>query len=425
MRIVVMSANLNIVWLLWLVRCLAYVVAAANVIANDIESCSKLLREVELVGRDGMNEEMLVDLQGAITSLDFGPASLCVDRANELLSGRHGMSLVLARAYEALAIHPACIKELMTKSHFETRCTQKFYKVAIQILLGGGEKRAASETFGRAVDLRASSHPSSRILWPSVVNTPTIWIPGLRSAPTWDCNLWPFTRALEANSHEIRDEVLALTGRGSFTEAYPYLSQSGSWENLFLFQDRTWNKELCALMPTTCRLLSPELPTKPGVPFTTSNNEEVVIFRSKKGASVGLHCGASNNQINLHITLAGDSTTILQVGDEELSLREGRTICFQDSYAHSVEHYGDAERISLVVRVMHPQMDADFYGNATRTDSAILGDWDPVSSLTKEVARLREEYRRLARSSLQFSNTSCTCGGEEVTACTRDGQEAN
>ena len=34
-------------------------------------------------------------------------------------------------------------------------------------------------------------------------------------------------------------------------------------------------------------------------------NEEVVIFRSKRGASVGAHCGSSNGVINLHLTLKG------------------------------------------------------------------------------------------------------------------------
>ena len=37
-------------------------------------------------------------------------------------------------------------------------------------------------------------------------------------------------------------------------------------------------------------------------------NEEVVIFRSKPGASVGAHCGSSNAVINLHLTLKGGAT---------------------------------------------------------------------------------------------------------------------
>ena len=102
-----------------------------------------------------------------------------------------------------------------------------------------------------------------------------------------------------------------------------------------------WNTTLCQSMPSTCRLLLPELPTRPGVPYATVTwsgrkdcselavfslqehrklqhtapstarewnevyNEEVVIFRSKRGASVGAHCGSSNGVINLHLTLKG------------------------------------------------------------------------------------------------------------------------
>merc|ERR1712014_72988 len=129
-------------------------------------------------------------------------------------------------------------------------------------------------------------------------------------------------------------------------------------------------------MPATCHMLLPELPTMPNVPFATPNNEEVVIFRSKAGASVGAHCGASNNQVNIHLTLTGASGTFLHIGREEFELRDGRALCFQDSHLHSLEHLGGAERISLVVRVMHPHMSAAAYGTSKRTDAVDLERWD-------------------------------------------------
>ena len=66
------------------------------------------------------------------------------------------------------------------------------------------------------------------------------------------------------------------------------------------------------------------------------NNEEIVVFRSLAGANVGPHCGATNNQINLHLTLTGGAGTVLQVGQESFQLKDESTVCFQDGYVHSL-----------------------------------------------------------------------------------------
>ena len=97
-------------------------------------------------------------------------------------------------------------------------------------------------------------------------------------------------------------------------EAYPYLFAAGSWQNLFLYRGHTWNAEICAVMPHTCELLLPEIPTKPGLPYVMPNNEEIVLFRSVGGAYVGPHTGAVNNQINIHLTLKGGTGVYLEVG---------------------------------------------------------------------------------------------------------------
>jgi len=363
------------------------------VVANEVQStspCSELLHQVELWGQEGRSEAtLLANMQRTVRTLDLNQAVGCAELAGRLATGS---MIGAAAAIEEVANHPACVDELFTKGEAETRCVQKWYKIAIATLLGAGQKSAANATFTRAISLRAGdSPPFSQIAWPNLLQTPTLWLSGLRSAPTWNCTAWPFVKALEERAHEILDEVLA---QGSFGAAYPYLSQNGTWQNLFLFQGGKWDKALCALMPLTCKLLVAELPTMPGVPFATPNNEEVVIFRSQQGASVGSHCGATNNMINLHFTLTGASTTTLTVGEETFQLRDRHGICFQDSYIHSVDHHGTAERISLVVRVMHPDMHAGSYGSAARTDAVDLRHWDAGSVWLREVDRLRSEYRQ-------------------------------
>jgi len=85
------------------------------------------------------------------------------------------------------------------------------------------------------------------------------------------------------------------------------------------------------------------------------------------------------------------------VGGEEINLQDRKAVCFEDSFFHAVEHSGNskAERISLVVRVMHPDMTTASYGNAQQTDMVDLTRWDPKEALALEVDRLRVEHRKL------------------------------
>ena len=129
-------------------------------------------------------------------------------------------------------------------------------------------------------------------------------------------------------------------------------------------------------------------------------NEEVVIFRSKPGAAVGAHCGSSNAVINLHLTLKGGVElcysftrchevskqhatpsgrgTSISVDGIKADLHDGTAICFQDSYFHAVNHGldGEEERISLVLRVMHPGLSLDLLSGVGRTDDVL---WLKVS----------------------------------------------
>jgi len=165
-------------------------------------------------------------------------------------------------------------------------------------------------------------------------------------------------------------------------------------------------------MPWTCGLLIPEMPTKPGVAFTTIYNEEVVLFRSEPGSFVGAHCGSSNNAINIHLTLTGARGTKLIVGEEEAQLEDGKAVCFQDAYSHSIVHSGEGtERISLVIRVMHPDMSQEVYGTSRRTDVVSdLHNFDAQGDLAAELSQLRREYRRL----LPLSDRRGCCPGAQV-----------
>lgn len=349
----------------------------------------------------------------SVASMDLASATLCAKLLSEL---RGESPIVVSQVVEHIANHPDCLKELGTKFPTETRCVQMWYKIAIQTLLGAGERDLATAVWQRATSLRPFAQAGDQtttqgIIWPSVLQTPTLWVPGLRSAKTWDCSVFPIVQSLEAQSNLIHQEVMSATAL--FSAAYPYLTQAGTWQTMFPFRDGNWNFELCRVMPTTCKLLrrAPGFPSMPAVPYITANHEEVVIFRSAPGTSVGLHSGATNAQVNIHLTLAGGKSTSMQIADDRHQLHDGRALCFQDSFAHSVEHLGDQERISLVVRLMHPEMSRETYGGATRTDAVDLAAWDEAHAAQGMQAVQDEQVSATCPSDKGMSSKGSASGG--------------
>jgi len=395
--------------------------AAARSISAD---CQTLISEhIEKDGALTDDEQEAGDVVRALVHrMKLAEALACADAFADHYSRR--TAGVVALATEQIARHPDCLAELVSKGEAQSRCAQKMYKIAIHFLTVSGKMTAAKAMWARAVGYRPASGapPHARIGWNSIQETPTIALPGLSSTPFWDCHTWAFAQTLEQNAPQILEEVRAASH--NFATAYPYLTRGGTWQDLFLFRGADWNHTLCAQLPFTCSLLLPELPTKPGVPRTTQYNEEVVIFRSEPGASVGAHCGASNSVINVHVTLTGAKGTSLRVAGQEVPLADGKAVCFQDSFFHAVEHAGDGaeERVSLVVRVMHPNLSMEAYGESVATDVVEdLSRWDETSELRTEVERLREAYRKLAAQQApalrsQVANQECSAAGGTCTA---------
>jgi len=344
-------------------------------------------------------------IRNFLQNVSFGVASTYASWAADLPNVAPNYA-VAAVVLESVALLPECLIELKLRDELQTRCPQKMYKIAIQKLFSMGDSQGADNTWKRARSLfRGSTRAFPEVLpedeaaipWPSAMETPTVWVRGLSRQPFWDCHqAWPFVRHLEAQFGRILSE--AVLAAPKLEKAYPYLFAAGSWQNLFLYRGHTWNAEICAVMPHTCQLLLPEIPTKPGLPYVVPNNEEIVLFRSVGGAYVGPHTGAVNNQINIHLTLKAGKGVFLEVAGEKVELQAGKAVCFQDSYLHSLEHQESEsqERLSLVVRVLHPQYEMQSLKENGATEAeGTLNKWSESGALRKELSRLREHYRKM------------------------------
>ena len=364
---------------------------------------------------------VLQHIREQMAAVSFDVASTYASWAAELPNSA-GNYAVAAAVSESVAFLPDCIAELKTKSELQTRCPQKMLKIAIQKLFSMDDAEGATRVWMLARRLYRGStrmfpemlpEEEAAIPWPSAVQSSTVWVRGLREKPFWDCyQAWPFVRTLEAHAARILSEATDVAPK--LTRAYPYLFTQGSWQNLFLFRGRTWNADICHIMPRTCQLLMPEIPTKPGLPTVVPNNEEIVLFRSMDGAYVGPHSGAVNNQINIHLTLKGSRGAFLNVAGDRHELKPGKAMCFQDSYLHSLEHKCDKnsddcnERLSLVVRVLHPDFDAhSVHGYAATEAEGALEAFSESAALRAELSRLREQYRKLSDRPEEPGEESC------------------
>jgi hypothetical protein len=318
--------------------------------------------------------------------------------------GNHALDLPetyfrgVAHFLEEVALHPTCVKELdpAVKGACQARCPDMWFKISVQKVLAAENAKIeeAEAIWKRAVSKTVGPDGEQRIRWRSWVETPTLFLPALQSKPFWDCSKhWPFVAELEANAATILAEAQAAAPH--LDKAYPYLTPKGSWKNLFLYRKGQWNLE-CDAMPKTCNLLKAQMPTKPEVPFAVGNSEEVVLFHSKPGAVIGKHCGATNAQLNIHLTLSGGKGTFLEVGDgAPMELQDGKAVCFQDSFQHGVDHKTGDDRISLVLRVQHPDMQMETFGNCERTDVTDLRTWNGTKARAK-ADRVLKVYKDLA-----------------------------
>ena len=128
----------------------------------------------------------------------------------------------------------------------------------------------------------------------------------------------------------------------------------------------------CAVVPQTCALLrqlaSPGGPLDRHVAYPETlaklaKPTEVVwppvltvsFNRLGAGASVSEHHG-SGGRLRAHIGLDVPKGASMVVAGQELYWREGKSIVFDDSFAHSVHNTGTKPRYILLISFVHPDL---------------------------------------------------------------------
>lgn len=276
--------------------------------------------------------------------------------------------------------HEECISDFDTKTEMETRCVPLYGKITILKYKNAGMMDKAKEVFDKLSTMSfhgkvRSYGPGEAIPWDSFFHTPQIWVKGLRSMPIWTPEYHkdlPIVKQLEDNFETLREEtVKALKDPqdSGFEDAYRFLYEKGEWNHIMLYHDRQFTESCHTIFPKMCALLKQWLPSKPGLPWTSNQNEQAMVIKMKKGTDVETHCGPSNNILNIHIGISGLEGARLRVANKTYGWQVGKVIPWDGSYDHSVDcvNCEAEERVIMMVRYMHPDMSPAQYKGIART----------------------------------------------------------
>jgi len=279
-----------------------------------------------------------------------------------------------------LMTHPECLAEYEWKSDLQCRCKPLYTKISMLKLKNADKIDDAKAMYEDAKKFSYKSDkvnlgPGEAVKWDDWQHTPQIWVPGLRSKPIWERDTWkdlPICGNLEANFETIMEETeraLADQTETGFEDAYRFLYEKGEWSQIMLYHGRNFTRECEAIFPKTCALLKQWLPSKPGLPWTSDQNEQVLVLKMKKGTDVETHSGPANNILNIHIGISGLKGARLTVAGKAYKWEEGKVIAWDGSYDHDVDclECEDEQRVIMMVRYMHPDMHADHYKGVKKT----------------------------------------------------------
>lgn len=202
-----------------------------------------------------------------------------------------------------------------------------------------------------------------------------LWLPGLPDQAWFEREQFPFLRALEQATEQIRDELLGVLADES--EFSPYidmpanapaagifhaLNRSPDWSAYHLFRHGERIEAHCRRCPNTVALLE-SLPLM-RIP---EHSPEILFSLLKPNTHIPTHAGVINGRLTVHLPLIVPAHCgALRAGDEQREWRVGECLIFDDSYLHEAWNHSGQTRVVLILDVWNPSLtEAERDGLAT------------------------------------------------------------
>lgn len=194
-------------------------------------------------------------------------------------------------------------------------------------------------------------------LSPVHINFNSIIFPNARSQPIWETSQLAMGRFLEENHHIFKAELQAILSdpRDLYRQlmlldpSREHLANPGKWETLRIVRYHHWFDVFCELAPRTCELIK----TRPEINKCKFMNVNYV--KLSPGAHLKPHYG-NGPRLSAHLSVIAPEPLRagMTVATEKVLWKEGKAIIFDDTYPHSVSHWGKEPRYVMLVWFCHP-----------------------------------------------------------------------
>jgi len=192
---------------------------------------------------------------------------------------------------------------------------------------------------------------------PMQMNFNQLRFPDKPSKPIWDSSKVPLAMFMEDNYPVFRAELEAIVNHpGDLYEqlrkadgSVESLATPGGWDAIRIVRYGHWNDMFCEVAPNTCALLRTR-PELVNCPYVNTN-----YYKLMPNAHLKPHFGnAPRLTAHLPVIAPEPLRSGISVGHEHSIWQEGRVLILDDTFPHSVSHWGKEPRYVLATWFCHP-----------------------------------------------------------------------
>ncbi len=192
------------------------------------------------------------------------------------------------------------------------------------------------------------------------------YVPGLRTQPYFECELFPWHADLEKHTDVIREELLGVLADNCGIE--PFLGTDDAklleeqkllrgergdarWDAFFFHRHGEVFEQNARRCPRTTQVLN-SLP----LVYIREHAPEVLFSLLTPGSHILPHHGVTNTRLVTHLPLIVPENCAIRVGGVEHVWQEGCCVTFDDTFEHEAWNRSDKLRAVMILDSWHPDL---------------------------------------------------------------------
>ncbi|HET7556542.1 MAG TPA: aspartyl/asparaginyl beta-hydroxylase domain-containing protein [Rhodanobacteraceae bacterium] len=192
------------------------------------------------------------------------------------------------------------------------------------------------------------------------------YVPGLRTQPYFERELFPWHAELEKHTGVIREELRGVLADPQGVE--PFLGTNDNkllaaqkllagtrgeaqWNSFFFHRHGEIFEQNARRCPRTTEVLN-SLP----LVHIREHAPEVLFSVLTPGAHILPHHGVTNTRLVTHLPLIVPEDCAIRVGGVEHAWQEGRCVTFDDTFEHEAWNRSDKVRVVMILDSWHPDL---------------------------------------------------------------------